>query len=49
MTKVYGKSLYMVVAILKRLPDRYEKVENGFDGVYNNLSEEELRKIERYL
>ena len=35
--------------MLKRLPDRYEKVEGGFDGVYNNLSEEELRKIERYL
>lgn len=49
MVKVNGKNLYMVVAVLKKLPDKYEKADYGFDGVYKNLSEEEIKKIEKYL
>ena len=40
-----AKDLYTVVTLIKLLPDRYLKNENLYDGVYNTLSEDELKKI----
>lgn len=48
--KVTGRNLYMVANILNKLPNEYVKKENGlFDGIYKNLSKEEMDKIKRYL
>lgn len=48
--KVISRNLYMVTSILKKLPNEYVKTEDGwFDGIYKNLSEEEMEKIKRYL
>lgn len=47
--RVKGKHLYMVAEILRKLPNEYVKTENGFDGIYKNLSKEEMEKIKKYL
>lgn len=43
--KVTSRNLYMVASILRKLPNEYVKTEDGcFDGIYKNLSKEEIEK-----
>lgn len=42
---ISAKDLYTVVTLIKRLPDRYLKNGNLYDGVYNVLNKDELEKI----
>ena len=42
---ISAKDLYTVVTLIKRLPDKYLKNGNLYDGVYNTLSKDELKKI----
>ena len=42
---ISAKDLYTVVTLIGRLPDRYLKNGNLYDGVYNMLSKDELEKI----
>lgn len=42
---ISAKDLYTVVTLINRLPDRYLKNGNLYDGVYNTLSKDELEKI----
>lgn len=42
---ISSKDLYTVVTLIRRLPDRYLKNGNLYDGVYNTLNKDELEKI----
>lgn len=42
---ISANDLYTVVTLIKRLPDRYIKNGNLYDGVYNELTSAELAKI----
>ena len=42
---ISAKDLYTVVTLIRRLPDRYLKNGNLYDGIYNTLSKDELKKI----
>lgn len=47
---VRGENLHAVVSILRRLPNGYESCGSGkYNGIYNNVTEEEVKKIERYI
>ena len=41
---ISAKDLYTVVTLIERLPDRYLRNRNLFDGVYNMISKDELKK-----
>lgn len=42
---ISAKDLTTVVKLINRLPDRYIKNGNLYDGVYNQLSKDELKEI----
>lgn len=42
---ISAKNIYTVVTLINRLPDRYLKNGNLYDGVYNTLGKDELEKI----
>lgn len=45
MYRIFHKYLYSVVAKINRLPDKYVKNGNLYDGIYNNLTQDEIKKI----
>lgn len=42
---ISARDLHTVVMLIGRLPDRYIKNGNLYDGVYNRLSQPELEQI----
>lgn len=42
---ISARDLHTVVTLIGRLPDRYIKNGNLYDGVYNKLSRAELEQI----
>lgn len=42
---ISARDLHTVVTLIGRLPDRYIKNGNLYDGVYNRLSQHELEQI----
>lgn len=45
MYRINGNDLYRVVVRINRLPDKYVKNGNMYDGIYNYLTQDEIKKI----
>lgn len=45
MYRILGKYLYTVVNLINKLPDKYVKNGTVYDGIYNNLTQDEIKKI----